>query len=487
MNEAVVSLDPSKILHRISPYLHGHFIEHLGSCIYDGIWVGRGSPVATETGLRTYVVEALGELRVPVLRWPGGCFADQYHWREGVGPAEQRPSRRNVHWKQVENNAFGTEEFMDLCRRLPTEPYLVVNVGSGTVREAADWLEYCNSTEATDLTRLREQCGSPQPHNVRFWGVGNEPWGCGGNMTPEFYGDWFAQYAAFLRATDPHLRLVLAGSHRDLDWDHRLLAHLGKRTRLADYLAVHSYSGRGLWDRDGTPAKLLRLWRDLATTERFLRQALGLLESQAGGRGRIGLVLDEWGTGYEEARVDNGLAMANTLADALFAAASLHLFHELGDGFFMANLAQTVNVLQCLILTDGEVAAKTPTYHAFQLLRPHQGTQRIAFEIDGPKVQLTVGEIDQLSASLSRNDEGGVWASFVNRSPTEPLEVRLVDSAGESIPVAALEILHAQSLAAENLPRRPAQVSPRKIHDGAPHPSLSMPPASIMAGSVVAD
>lgn len=484
MKKAFVRVDAAKTLHTISPYLHGHFIEHLGKCIYNGIWVGPDSDVENEAGLRSYVIAALKDLGIPVLRWPGGCFADQYHWREGIGPPGERPSRRNIHWRQNESNAFGTEEFMDLCRRLGSEPYIAANAGSGTVQEAADWVEYCNSEQPTHLAKMREANGSPAPHNVRFWGIGNEPWGCGGNMAPESYADLFARYATYLRAADPAVKLVLGGSHHDLEWDHRVLTHLGRRVGLADYLAVHSYSGKGLSDRDGSPAKLLRLWRDLLTKERFLRQTLGLLESQCGEESQIGLVLDEWGTWYDEAQIDNGLAMANTLADALFAASSLHLFHSLGARLIMANLAQTVNVLQCLVHTEGGSASKTPTYHAFHLLKPHQGAQRVFFEVDGPRIGLTVGEIDQVSASASRAEGGRAFVSLVNRSPFESLEVEVQDVSGATVDMTGVRVLSAQSLASENFPNRPSQVSPRTLEEDRPMATLEMPAASMMVAYI---
>jgi alpha-N-arabinofuranosidase len=484
MTVAVVRFDKSRTLHRISPYLHGHFIEHLGKGIYEGIWVGPDSGVPNEGGLRKDVLAALETLEIPVLRWPGGCFADQYHWRDGIGPRDQRPVRRNIHWRQDETNAFGTEEFMQLCRRLGVAPYLDLNVGSGTVQEAADWLEYCNGSPPSALAQLRAAGGSPRPHSVRFWGIGSETWGCGGHMTPEYYADLFAQYATFLRAADPDIHLVLCGSHCNLDWDARVVAHLGPRLRLADFLSVHCYSGKGMSDRDGSPGRLLRLWQDLVAKQRFLESARSLLAAHRTDDHEVGLILDEWGTWYDEARVENGLAMANTLADALFAAASLHLFHSLGENLFMANLAQTANVLQCLVHTTGPLAVKTPTYYAFALLHPHQGAQRVACEVQSPSLRLPNSEIPRLSVSLTRDNSHRIYVSLVNRSPSTSLSVRIEDSSGEPVRLREAQLLRAQSLAGENLPQRPHQVGPRPVEGQRARSPIRMPKASIVAGYI---
>jgi len=480
---AILSLDTSRTLYRISPYLHGHFVEHVGRCIYGGLWAGDDPEIPNEEGIRSDLLEALAALKIPVLRWPGGCFADHYHWRDGIGPRQKRPVRRNNPWGGLETNAFGTEEFLGLCRRIGAEPYIVVNVGSGTVEEAVEWLEYCNSRPPNAAAELRAENGSPQPHNVRLWGVGNEPWGCGGNMSPEYYADRFARYATFLRTADPGAKLVLCGSHRNVQWDHRVLSHLGRRIELADFFSVHFYSGRNLSDRDGSPAKLLGLWNELAAKERFLGQTLELIESKCGGRGPA-LILDEWGTWYREARAGNGLAQANTLADALFAASSLHLFHSLGPRLAMANLAQAVNVLQCLVVTEGRRIAKTATYYAFSMLRPHLGGQRIAFEIESPPLDAGGPKIAQLSASISRNESGRIFVSLVNRSPARPLEVEIEEAGGEPVALEEVQVLSSQSLAGENIPGRPHQVAPKPLAEGRLSSPVTLPEAAVLCGWV---
>ena len=242
--QATVKIGVDSPHHKISRYLYGSFAEHLGRCIYPGIWVGENSKIENDSGIRIDVIEALKKLNLPVLRWPGGCFADSYHWEDGIGPRENRPKRYNLWWNQPESNQFGTDEFIKFCRLIGTEPYICVNVGSGSPQEARNWLEYCNSIQDTYYTNLRSQNGSKGPYNIRFWGIGNENWGCGGHMHPEHYADLYRRFATYMRPrAEMKTKLVACGSIMGVpEWDKVFLDKMKKALNLVDYLAIHIYT-----------------------------------------------------------------------------------------------------------------------------------------------------------------------------------------------------------------------------------------------------
>ncbi|HEV2107283.1 MAG TPA: alpha-L-arabinofuranosidase C-terminal domain-containing protein [Thermomicrobiales bacterium] len=363
----------------ISPRLYGHFAEHLGRCCYDGLWDSAevtGDHVAGR--FRRDVVEALHELPVPLLRWPGGCYADHYHWRDGIGPVSARPRRLGMSCSlQVEDdNSLGTHEFLQLCAELGAEPYLAGNVGTGSPQELCDWLEYCNSPRDTTLTRERAGNGRAAPFDVRLWGVGNENWGCGGNFDAVTYALEYRRYATMLRHIDPSAELVICGEEDD--WNAKLLDTLAADVHLVDHLSIHTYWRNGGPETGFTEDDYYALLTEARGTETFIERTAEIIADAAGDKQRIGIALDEWGVWHPEARRLGPASrrpityeQANTLRDALAVALTLHGFHRQCNVLTLANLAQIVNVLQAPIMTDGDRMWRTATYHALRLHARH--------------------------------------------------------------------------------------------------------------------
>ena len=419
----------------INPNIYGHFAEHLGRCVYEGIWVGRGSRIPNEAGLRLDVLAALKQLRAPVIRWPGGCFADAYHWRDGVGPQKARPETLNIWWRQAEPNTFGTDEFMRLCRAVGCAPYICLNVGSGTPREALEWLEYCNFGGDSTLARLRAQHndGAPAPYGVRYWGVGNENWGCGGRFRAEDYAKEYVRFATYLRQLDPEIELIACGfSPCDQDperraWNHDF-CHEMVHADLIDHLSIHRYFQRGTGAKftdsefQALFGDVLALERDLLATDRLL----GYFYPDK----HIGLAVDEWGVWHPSATIDSGLEQENTLRDAVLAGACLNLFNRYAHRVTMANLAQTVNVLQSVANTDGARMYVTPTYHVFDMMRPHMGARVLQHELECGEYEarpVSMGRkrpVPVLSASVSRSGRR-VSVTVANQSIDSDVEARI--------------------------------------------------------------
>lgn len=373
---------PQAVIH---PNVYGHFAEHLGRCIYEGVWVGPESAIPNEGGLRLDVLAALKQLRAPIVRWPGGCFADTYHWRYGVGSAETRPQTVNLWWRQGEPNSFGTNEFMRFCQTVGCSPYICLNVGSGTPKEALEWLEYCNFGGESALTRLRKKNGSPKPYGVKYWGVGNETGGCGGRFRPDDYAKEYVRFAAYLKAFDPTIELVACGYGACTDkadfqfWNHDFLKR-GIPYDLIDHLSIHRYFSRGT-ATGFSDAEFLALFGDLLAMERDIEAADQLLGYFFPDK-KVGLAIDEWGVWHPSAVIANGLEQESTLRDAVFAGACLNLFNRHAGRISMANLAQTVNVLHCVAATVGARMLLTPTYHVFDMMRPHMGARLLTHEVE---------------------------------------------------------------------------------------------------------
>lgn len=414
-----LSIDLNKKLNYINPYLYGSFAEHLGKCVYGGIWVGEKSTIKNESGFRVDVLEALKQLELPVLRWPGGCFADSYHWKDGIGPRNKRPRRYNIWWKQPENNSFGTDEFLKLCAFLKCEPYIAINVGTGNIQEALDWIEYCNSSKNTEFARLRLEYGSIKPYNVRFWGVGNENWGCGGSMTPEYYADLYKQFATYIKALgDNNLLLVACGSNPDFEyWDERLLKNLKSRYfNLVDFLSLHIYTGWGIEQNTITEKDYYKIIADINITKRKIEKAIQLCKLYSKGDSKIKVILDEWGLWYKEAVVENGIRQDGILIDAIFAGLCFHLFHTYSDDLYMTNLAQTTNVLQSFILTKGKDIVLTPTYYLYIMYKPHKDKYLLSYTSESPVINLPnniTRNTLSFSCSISK-DNNEIYVTAIN-------------------------------------------------------------------------
>jgi alpha-N-arabinofuranosidase len=461
--KAALSIRADQTLGAISPHLYGHFAEHLGRCIYDGIWVGEDSAIPNDGGLRLDTVEALRAVKAPDLRWPGGCFADDYHWEDGIGPREERPRRMNLWWGREEPNHFGTDEFIRFCRLIEAEPYLCMNVGSGTPFEQKSWVEYCNYVGETHYAQLRQALGNPGPHNVSWWAVGNENWGCGGRFQPEEYAREYRRFACYLRRTSPiPLQLVGCG-HTTPDWNRRFLTTLGCWD-LMDHLSIHRYYSRG-HQTDFSEDEYYGLYAEASFVEDDLRTTAGALDDIVREK-PIGIVLDEWGVWHPQA--GDGLEQINTHRDALAAAGVLDTLNRWSRRVTMANLAQTINVLQCLLHTDGERLWKTPTYHVFDLYQAHMGHEAVECLVEAPAVSSHRSdgrEVDLplLSASASvAPDRQSVAVTLTNRSLAEPMTVKL-DWVGIDPPgTVTVRVLSADAPADHNTAEAPEAVTTRE-------------------------
>lgn len=404
---ARVSINLADPVGRINPNVYGHFAEHLGRCIYDGIWVGEDSPVPNTAGFRNDVIAALRALKPPVLRWPGGCFADDYHWQDGIGPRAERPRRINIHWGEViETNQVGTQEFVTFCRLIGAEPYLCGNVGSGTARELRDWVEYCNFPGDSAWARLRADHGSPAPLNVKYWGVGNENWGCGGSFTPEDYCSEFRRYASFVRGFGQKPFVIACGpAGNDVEWTERFMRKLKKdfwEFHNIDGFAAHYYCGTSGSATAYTTAEWYHLIAKGLEMEPLVLQQRAALDAFDPER-KIGLIVDEWGTWHpvEEGANPAFLYQQNTLRDALVAATTLDIFNRHADKVVMSNIAQTVNVLQAMVLTEPDAGRMlvTPTGHVYALYAPHQGGQALRALVESPDISYSVpGKSGSLAA-----------------------------------------------------------------------------------------
>ncbi len=435
-----VVVRPEAEIGLIRPEFHGHFAEHLGSCVYGGLWVGKKSSVPNIDGYRKQAIVYLKELGVPVLRWPGGCFADDYHWRDGIGAAEQRPKRVNIHWGgYVEDGSFGTHEFIGLCRLLGSEPYLAGNVGSGTPHELRDWIEYCNMPSGSTLAEERAKNGSPEPFRVRYWGVGNENWGCGGWMRPEIYANLYRQYSVYIReygGTRPFLVACGPGGP-DRRWTRGFMDTLDGGS--PDGLSMHYYEGGADQPTDFTVEHMKEQLSKFAKVEEAIAEQRGLLDGYREGR-KIGLILDEWGVWdkiTEETEKRYGkLWQQSTMRSGVAAGLGLNIFNRLADKLHMCNIAQIVNVLQSLLLTEGpegKACIRATTYYAFALFKPHRSKTAVRVETQ---------DTSPLAVSVSASKrERELVISFVNPRHDADFEIDCA-IAGRNLREGKAEILH---------------------------------------------
>lgn len=387
---------------KISKYIYGQFAEHLGRCIYDGVYVGVDSEIPNVNGMRKDIVEALKHIRIPVLRWPGGCFADEYHWKDGIGPKEQRKMMVNTHWGGVtENNHFGTHEFFELVRQLECEAYVNGNVGSGTVQEMSEWVEYMTMNGISPMADWRRKNGQDQAWKLAFFGVGNENWGCGGNMRPEYYADLYRRYQTYVRQYGPEKIYKIAGGANvaDYHWTETLMkqAHW-----LMDGLSLHYYVHPQGWEKKGSALVFDEdEWFTTCEKAQYMDELLtrhSAIMDQYDPEKRVGIIVDEWGAWYtvEPGTNPGFLYQQNTIRDAMVAAITLNIFHNHAERVYMANIAQMINVLQAMILTEGEQMVKTPTYHVFDLYKDHQDAQRVESFGEVPEnITYTISKKDQ--------------------------------------------------------------------------------------------
>lgn len=499
---AIINLDIEGPV--ISRHLYGHFAEHLGRCVYGGFWVGEDSPIPNEGGIRLDVVAALRALDIPNLRWPGGCFADEYHWKDGIGPRADRPRMVNTHWGNVEeNNHFGTHEFMALCALLGAEPYISGNVGSGTVQEMSEWVEYLTRDGDSPMVRQRKANGREEPWRVRFWGIGNETWGCGGNMRAEYYADLARQYATYCRdhGDNKLYRIASGASDDDYAWTETLMKQIGcfgceaTPKKFFQALSFHYYTLAGPWENKGSATAFTEedYYRTMAAARRVDRLVAGhsaVMDVYDPTR-TVGLVLDEWGTWWDvEPGTNPGfLHQQNALRDALVASVHFDVFHRHAERLVMANIAQTVNVLQAMVLTEGEQLIRTPTYHVFEMNKGHQDATSLPVHLRvaaGGSRSLPDGkELDTLSVSASHKD-GALLVSLTNLDAEAGAEVTL-DLRGGAVGTPTARILTAETLQTHNTAEAPDAVAARPFdaltQERGGGLSLRLPPHSFVTVS----
>jgi alpha-N-arabinofuranosidase len=455
----------------VSRQLFGQFAEHLGTGIYGGVWVGPDSKIPNTRGYRNDVVAALKAIAVPNVRWPGGCFADEYHWRDGIGPREQRPTSVNTHWGGVEEpNSFGTHEFMDFTELLGTDAYVAGNVGDASPDEMAQWAEYMTAPTRSTLANERRKNGRDKPWKVPFFGVGNELWGCGGNMRVEYAADVYRRYQTFVKApADQKILKIAPGPNSDdYHWTEVMMREAGK---FMDGLSLHYYT---------VPSRSAANWPPSASSTDFeeedwietLQKALRMEElitkhsaimDKYDPDKKVALVVDEWGTWYKGLPgVNPGfLHQQNTLRDALVASLTLDVFVQHADRVRMANIAQMVNVLQAMILTDGPKMVLTPTYHVFAMYKPFQDATFLPLKIQAPEYKYLQYSVPSVHGSAVKGKDGHVYVALTNLDPNHAAQVKVkVDGDGQARSVSG-QILTAPAIDSLNTYDKPNAVKPQ--------------------------
>jgi alpha-N-arabinofuranosidase len=473
-----LSVDASRAGAKIDRNIFGQFAEHLGKGVYEGVWVGPGSPIPNTRGIRNDVVAALRAIKAPNVRWPGGCFADEYHWRKGVGP--QRPETLNPNWGGViEPNTFGTHEFMDFLEQIGAEAYLSVNVGSGTPQEAAEWLEYLTAAQPTALAKERAANGHPAPYRIAYLGIGNESWDCGGNMTPDYYVSQLKVYSRFVRNFNPAqqdrqrmLKIAVGpggGEARFTEWTEAVMKAYQNRQWSWDMdgLSLHSYTVVN-WDKKFASvgfgeAEYAQILKATLEMEGLVSRHSAIMDKYDPQK-KVALVVDEWGAWYAPLPGSNPgfLAQQNSLRDAVLAALNLNIFARHADRVRMANIAQMVNVLQAMILTDKEKMVLTPTYHVFKMYVPFQDATLVPVAFDAGTYthgDITLPRVDAVAA---RDAAGRLWLAVTNIDPNRPAEVE-VNIAGVAARSAAGETLTAPKVDSVNTFEAPNTVAPKPV------------------------
>jgi len=477
---------------KISRHIYGHFSEHLGRCIYGGIWVGKDSPIPNTDGIRNDVIKALKAIKIPVLRWPGGCFADEYHWMDGIGPYESRPTMINTHWGGVtENNHFGTHEFMRLCELIGAEPYICGNVGSGTVKEMQQWIEYITFDGKSPMADLRRANGREEPWKLTYFGVGNENWGCGGNMRPEYYADEYRRYATYIRnfAGNRIYKIACGANAGDYRWTEVLMREAGN---MMDGLSLHYYTVPGDWSNKGSAVDFDEAkWFDTLRKTLFMEELVtrhSTIMDQYDPEKRVGLIVDEWGTWYDvEPGTNPGfLYQQNTLRDALVAGINLNIFNNHCDRVKMANIAQMVNVLQAIILTEGEKMVLTPTYHVFDMYKVHQEADLLQVNLENEEYRFGDDAIPQVSASASMDKDGVIHISICNLSHEKDVEIDC-QLRGTEVSGVSGTILTAPAMNAHNTFDAPENIKPARFNGASLKNGvlrIEMPPKSVVVLAV---
>jgi alpha-N-arabinofuranosidase len=484
-----LSVDASKVGAKIDRNIFGQFAEHLGHGIYEGVWVGPDSPIPNTHGIRNDVVAALKAIRVPNVRWPGGCFADEYHWRKGIGP--QRVVTLNPNWGGViEPNSFGTHEFMDFLEQIGAEAYVSVNVGSGTPQEAAEWLEYLTAAQPTTLAKERHANGHPAAYKVAFLGIGNESWDCGGNMTPDYYLSQLKIYSRFVRNFNPEqqnkqqmVRIAVGpggGEPRWTDWTETIMKAYQHHSWSWDIngLSMHNYTV-GPWPPSFTSmgfgeTEYSQILKYTLAMEDLISKHSAIMDKYDPQK-KVALVVDEWGAWYAPLAGTNPgfLVQQNSLRDAILAALNLNIFARHADRVRMANIAQMINVLQAMILTDKEKMVLTPTYYVFKMYVPFQDATFVPVAFDAGTYSHGDIGLPRVDAIAAKDKDGKLWLEVTNVDPNEPVEVE-VSLAGIAAKSAAGETLTAPKVDSVNTFEAPNTVTPKAISAKTEHGKLML-------------
>ena len=475
---------------RINRNIYGHFAEHLGHGIYDGFYVGENNTkIANTNGVRNDIIAALRKLKIPNLRWPGGCFADTYHWKDGIGAKAKRPTMVNNWWGGVtEDNSFGTHDFLNMCELLGAEPYLAGNVGGGTVQELSDWLQYVNFNGKSPMSDLRRQNGRQKPWNVKLWGVGNEAWGCGGNMRPEYYADIYRKYATFMTDwsnTGGLFRIASGASDADYNWTEVLMKNIP--LHMLSGIAMHHYSTIE-WNAKGsatdfTEEQYFRTMKSALWMDTLVSRHSAIMDKYDPAK-KIALVVDEWGGWYDVEKGTNPgfLYQQNTMRDAMIAGVTLNIFNNHSERVRIANLAQCVNVLQAVILTDQEKMLLTPTYHVMEMYNVHQDATLLPLKIKSNEYIFENKSLPAVSASASKDSLGITHISLVNIDAHKGQQIT-IDAKGLNYKLITGRILTSQKLQDVNTFENPDKIKPVVFKDASLKGgtiNVKMPPFSVV-------
>jgi alpha-N-arabinofuranosidase len=496
-----LSIDASKPGARIDRNLFGQFAENLGHGLYEGIWVGPDSPIPNTRGIRNDVVAALRELKVPNVRWPGGCFADQYHWRKGIGPRDKRPVTINTAWGNVvDTNSFGTDEFMDFLHQIGSTPYVSINVGSGTPQEAAEWLEYLTAAAPTSLQKERAANGHPDPYKVGFLGIGNESWSCGGDMTADYYISQLKIYSRFVENDNPAqrdsnqmLKIAVGPGFPETEWTEAVMKAWQHHdwSWNFDGLSVHWYTTPGGWplsepSTDFSVDDYAKTLKSTLFMDDFIRKQETAMDKYDPQK-KVALVVDEWGGWYKALPGTNKdfLLQQNSIRDAILASLNLNIFARHADRVRMANIAQMINVIQAMILTDKEKMVLTPTYYVFKMYVPFQDAAFVPVAFDAGTYRQGDTTLPRIDAIAAKSTDGKLLLEITNLDAENPVTID-ADTTGIAAKSASAETLTAAAVDSINTFASPNTVVPKpaavKIRDG--KLSLTVAPRSVTIVSI---
>ncbi len=502
----MLKIDAKAGNHKIDKNIYGHFAEHLGRCIYDGFWVGEDSKIPNTKGMRNDIINALKAVKIPMVRWPGGCFADEYHWKDGIGPREGRAKIINTHWGGVvENNHFGTHEFFELCELLETEPYICGNVGSGTVLEMQEWVEYMTFDGESPMASLRKANGREKPWKLKYFGVGNENWGCGGRMRAEHYADLYRNYSLYVRNYgNNEIYKIAAGPRGDnYHWTEVMMREAGY---FMDGLALHYYTrvrdhSIVIEQQDGNKVYLKKpdavrgsaidfeesewfaIMKAAWFTDELVVKHSAIMDKYDPEK-KVALIVDEWGTWFDvEPGTNPGfLYQQNTLRDAVSAGISLNIFNNHSDRVRMANIAQIINVLQALVLTEGDKMVLTPTYHIYDMYKVHQDADFVPTEVISDEYGFEGEKLPQISVSASKDDRGRINVSLCNINPHESAEVECLLNGMKAGSISG-RVLTAGAMNVHNTFKNPDQLKPvdfKNFAIGDTGFNTTLPPMSVV-------